>query len=164
MYQYGRYSWLGRIIQENKGDSMEKSLILVKPDGVQRGLTGTILSRLEEMGLKMIAVRMLCADKTLAERHYAIHKDKPFFNDLVNYITSSPIVAAVFEGEGAVDRIRKACGATDPAKSEKGTIRGDFGLDISRNTIHASDSPETGLFEVNTFFGDSGLCQYARID
>jgi len=164
MYQYGRSSWLGRIIQENKGDSMEKSLILVKPDGVQRGLTGTILSRLEELGLKMTAVRMLCADKDLAERHYAIHKDKPFFNDLVNYITSSPIVAAVFEGEGVVDRIRKACGATDPAKSEKGTIRGDFGLDISRNTIHASDSPETGLLEVNTFFGDSGLCQYTRIN
>lgn len=142
---------------------MEKSLILVKPDGVERGLTGAILGRLEELGLKLVAVRMLRADKELAERHYAIHRDKPFFNDLVNYITSSAIVAAVFEGEDAVSRIRKACGATDPAKSEKGTIRGDFGLDIGRNTIHASDSPETATAEIETFFGDGETCEYTRI-
>ncbi|MCK9526802.1 MAG: nucleoside-diphosphate kinase [Dehalococcoidales bacterium] len=142
---------------------MEKSLILVKPDGVERGLTGTILSRLEELGLKLVAIRMLHADKELAERHYAVHRDKPFFNDLVNYITSSPIVAAVFEGEDVVNRIRKACGATDPAKSEKGTIRGDFGLDIGRNTIHASDSPETAAIEVDTFFAGGDICQYTRM-
>lgn len=142
---------------------MEKSLILVKPDGVERGLTGTILGRLEELGLKLVAVRMLHADKELAERHYAIHRDKPFFHDLVNYITSSPIVAAVFEGDDAVSRIRKACGATDPTKSEKGTIRGDFGLDIGRNTIHASDSPKTAAEEVETFFGNYGLCEYTRM-
>ena len=142
---------------------MEKSLILVKPDGVERGLTGTILGRLEELGLKLVAVRMLHADKELAERHYAIHRDKPFFHDLVNYITSSPIVAAVFEGDDAVSRIRKACGATDPTTSEIGTIRGDFGLDIGRNTIHASDSPETAAEEVETFFGNYGLCEYTRM-
>jgi len=143
---------------------MEKSLILVKPDGVERGLTGTIIGRLEELGLKLVAIRMLRADKDLAERHYAIHRERPFFNDLVNYITSSPIVAAVFEGEEAVSRIRKACGATDPAQSEKGTIRGDFGLDIGRNTIHASDSPETAAVEVETFFGNEGTCDYTRIN
>lgn len=142
---------------------MEKSLILVKPDGVERGLTGTIIGRLEEQGLKLVAIRMLRADKELAERHYAIHRERPFFNDLVNYITSSPIVAAVFEGEEAVSRIRKACGATDPAQSEKGTIRGDFGLDIGRNTIHASDSPETAAIEVETFFSNEGTCEYTRI-
>ncbi len=141
---------------------MEKSLILVKPDGVERGLTGTILSRIEAMGLKLVAVSMLNASKELAEKHYAIHRGKPFYNDLLSYITSSPIVAAAFEGEDAVNRIRKACGATDPASAEKGTIRGDFGLDIGRNTIHASDSPETGTEEVENFFGEE-LYQYKRL-
>ena len=142
---------------------MEKSLILVKPDGVQRGLTGTIVSRIEAMGLRLVAIRMLHADKETAERHYAIHQGKPFYNDLVNYITSCPIVAAVFEGDDAVNRIRKACGATDPDKAEKGTIRGDFGLDIGRNTIHASDSPETGVSEVETFFSPESVYTYSRI-
>ncbi len=142
---------------------MEKSLILVKPDGVDRGLTGTILSRLEGLGLKLTAIKMLKVEKELAEKHYAVHRDKPFFNDLVYYITSSPIVAAVFEGSDAVSRIRKACGATDPAQAEKGTIRGDFGLDIGRNTIHASDSPETGSAEVETFFKPEDICDYSRI-
>jgi len=142
---------------------MEKSLILVKPDGVERGLTGAIINRLEALGLKLTAIRMLQADRELAERHYAVHRDKPFFVDLVNYITSSPIVAAVFEGEDVVGRIRKACGATDPAKSEKGTIRGDFGLDIGRNTIHASDSPETAAIEVETFFNAEDMFNYTRL-
>lgn len=142
---------------------MEKSLILVKPDGVERGLTGSIINRLEDLGLKLVAVRMLQADRELAERHYAVHRDKPFFVDLVNYITSSPIVAAVFEGDDAVSRIRKACGATDPAKSEKGTIRGDFGLDIGRNTIHASDAPETAAVEIETFFNTEDIFNYTRL-
>lgn len=131
---------------------MESSLVLVKPDAMQRGLAGTIISRLEGKGLKLAALKMLHMKRALAERHYAIHRDKPFYKDLVDYITSTPIVAAVFEGEGAVELIRKVMGATDPAKAEAGTIRKDFGLDIQRNSTHASDSVENAKREINLFF------------
>jgi nucleoside-diphosphate kinase len=131
---------------------MERSLVLIKPDAMQRGLAGTIIGRLQGEGLKLVALKMLHMDKSLAERHYAIHRDKPFFKDLVDYITSTPIVAAVFEGEGAVERIRKLMGATDPAKAAAGTIRKDFGLDVQSNSTHASDSPENGEKEIAIFF------------
>ncbi|OGO20876.1 MAG: nucleoside-diphosphate kinase [Chloroflexi bacterium RBG_16_50_9] len=131
---------------------MEKSLVLIKPDAMQRGLAGTIIGRLEVKGLKLVALRMLHADRALAERHYAIHKDKPFYEDLVTYITSTPIVAAVFEGEGAVELIRQVMGSTNPAKAEAGTIRSDFGLDIQRNSTHASDSVENAEKEIKLFF------------
>ena len=131
---------------------MEKSLVLIKPDAMERGLATEILSRLEGAGLKLVALRMLHMDKALAERHYAIHRDKPFFKDLVEYIISTPIVTAVFSGEGAVDRIRELMGATDPAKAADGTIRKDFGLDIQRNSTHASDSPENAEKEIEIFF------------
>jgi len=131
---------------------MERSLVLIKPDAMQRGLAGTIIGRLQGEGLKLVALKMLHMDKALAERHYAIHREKPFFKDLVDYITSTPIVAAVFEGEGAVERIRKLMGATDPAKATAGTIRKDFGLDVQRNSTHASDSPENGEKEIAIFF------------
>jgi len=136
---------------------MERSLVLIKPDGMQRGLAGTIISRLEKLGLKLVALKMLHMDKPLAQQHYAIHKDKPFFNNLVAYISSAPIIAAVFEGEGAVERVRKAMGATDPAKSEAGTIRGDFGLDIEHNTIHGSDSIATAEEEIRLFFSEEEI-------
>ena len=139
---------------------MERSLVLIKPDGVQRGLTGTIITHLEERGLKLVALKMLHLDKALARRHYAIHKDKPFFNGLVKYISSAPIVAAVFEGERAVEVIRKIMGATDPAKAEKGTMRGDFGLDIERNTVHGSDSVETAEEEIKLFFSRKEISSY----
>ena len=131
---------------------MERSLVLIKPDAMERGLAGTIIGRLQEKGLKLVALEMLHMDKALAERHYAIHRDKPFYKDLVDYIISTPIVASVFEGEGAVERIRTAMGATDPAKAEPGTIRKDFGLDVQRNATHASDSPENALKEIELFF------------
>jgi nucleoside-diphosphate kinase len=131
---------------------MERSLVLIKPDAMERGLAGAIMSRLQGEGLKLVALRMLQMDKSLAERHYAVHKGKPFFKDLVGYITSTPIVAAAFEGEGAVERIRKAMGATDPAKSAPGTIRKDYGLDVQRNSTHASDSPENAEKEIALFF------------
>ena len=131
---------------------MEKSLVLIKPDAMERGLATEILSRLEGAGLRLVAMRMLHMDRALAERHYAIHRDKPFFKDLVDYIISTPIVAAVFSGEGAVDRIRELMGATDPAKAADGTIRKDFGLDIQRNSTHASDSPENAEKELEIFF------------
>ncbi|MFH1652299.1 MAG: nucleoside-diphosphate kinase [Chloroflexota bacterium] len=133
---------------------MERSLVLVKPDAVARGLSGSILGRLEEKGLKLVALRMLHMDRALAERHYAVHREKPFFGSLVKYITSGPIVAAVFEGEGAVARIRELMGATDPAKSAPGTIRADFGLSLEQNATHASDSVETARQEVSLFFTD----------
>ncbi len=131
---------------------MERSLVLIKPDAMQRGLAGTIIACLEKQGLKLVAIKMLHLDKALAERHYAIHAGKHFFNDLVNYISSAPIIATVFEGEKAVEVIRKTMGATDPAKAEAGTVRGDFGLDIGRNSVHGSDSIETAEEEIRLFF------------
>jgi len=141
---------------------MERSLVLIKPDAMQRGLAGTIITRLEKQGLKLVAIRMLHLDKALAQRHYAIHKDKPFFNGLVDYIISTPIVAAVFEGEGAIAVIRKTMGATDPAKAEAGTIRGDFGVDIERNSIHGSDSAETAEKEIKLFFSEDEIFNYRQ--
>ena len=139
---------------------MERSLVLIKPDAMQRGLAGTIITRLEKQGLKLVTIRMLHLDKTLARRHYAIHKDKPFFNSLVDYISSTPIVAAVFEGKGAIAVIRKTMGATDPAKAEAGTIRGDFGIDIERNSVHGSDSAETAEKEIKLFFSEDEIFNY----
>jgi len=139
---------------------MERSLVLIKPDAMQAGLGGAIIGRLEKLGLKMVALKMLHMDKALAEKHYAAHRDKPFFASLVNYITSAPIIAAVFEGEGAVARIRKAMGATDPAKAEPGTIRADFGSSIERNAIHGSDSVETAEKEIKLFFAEDEI--YSR--
>ena len=139
---------------------MERSLVLIKPDAMHRRLAGTIISRLEKQGLKLVALKMLHLDRALAERHYAIHKDKPFFADLVNYISSAPIIALVFEGKKAVEVIRKTMGATDPAQAEAGTIRGDFGLDIGRNTVHGSDSVETAEEEIRLFFAKDEMFSY----
>jgi len=139
---------------------MERSLVLIKPDAMQRRLAGTIISRLESQGIKLVAIKMLHMDKALAERHYAIHADKPFFKDLVNYITSTPIIAAVFEAEGAVEKIRGIMGATEPAKAEPGTIRKDFGLDIQQNSIHGSDSIETSEKEIKLFFDEDEIFDY----
>ena len=136
---------------------MERSLVLVKPDAMERGLAGEIIGRIQGAGLKLTALRMLHMDKALAERHYAIHKEKPFFKELVEYIISSPIVAAVFEGEGAIERIRKLMGATDPAKAQAGTIRKDYGLDVQRNSTHASDSPENAEKEIAIFFNEEEI-------
>lgn len=136
---------------------MERSLVLIKPDAMERGLAGVIIGRLQGEGLKLTALRLLQMDRALAERHYAIHKDKPFFKELVDYIISTPIVAAVFEGRGAVERIRKIMGATDPARAAAGTIRKDFGLDVQRNSTHASDSPENAEKEIGIFFREDEI-------
>lgn len=136
---------------------MERSLVLVKPDAMERELAGAIIGRLQGAGLKLIGLKMLHLDDALAGKHYAIHKEKPFFKDLVAYITSTPIVAAAFEGDDAIARIRKLMGATDPAKADAGTIRKDYGLDIQRNATHASDSPENGLIEIANFFKEDEL-------
>jgi nucleoside-diphosphate kinase len=139
---------------------MEKSLVLIKPDAMKRRLGGTIIGRLEQKGLKVVGLKMLHMDEALASRHYAIHADKPFFKDLIKYITSTPIIAIVFEGEGAVEVIRKTMGATNPAKAEPGTIRRDFGLDIQQNAVHGSDSLETAEKEIKLFFKDSEIFKY----
>ncbi|MFC1983207.1 nucleoside-diphosphate kinase [Chloroflexota bacterium] len=136
---------------------MERSLVLVKPDAVHAGLGGAIISRLEGQGLRVLALKMLHVSRDLAGRHYAVHKEKPFFESLVNYITSAPIIAIVFEGERAVERIRKIMGATDPAKAEPGTIRADFGVSIERNAVHGSDSVENAEKEIRLFFSEDEI-------
>lgn len=136
---------------------MERSLVLIKPDAVQRGLASTIMARLEGLGLRIVALKMLHLDKALAERHYDVHQDKPFFKNLVGYISSAPIIAVVFEGEKAVEVARNAMGTTDPARAEAGTIRGDFGLDIERNTVHGSDSAENAEKEIKLFFAENEI-------
>jgi nucleoside-diphosphate kinase len=136
---------------------MERSLVLIKPDAMRRGLAGTIINRLESQGLKLAAIRMLHLDKELAERHYAIHREKPFFEGLVRYITSAPIIASVFKGENAIEAIRKIMGPTDPAKASAGTIRGDFGVDIEQNSVHGSDSPQNAEQEIKLFFREDEI-------
>lgn len=131
---------------------MERSLVLIKPDAMKRGLAGVIISRLEKRGLKIVAMKMLQMDKALAQRHYAVHKDKAFFNDLVEFIISTPIIAIVFEGDKAIEAIRQSIGTTDPVKASPGSIRGDFGLDIQQNLVHGSDSTETADSEISLFF------------
>ena len=132
----------------------QRTLVLVKPDGVKKGLTGEIISRLEKKGLKIAAMRMLQMDKALARKHYAVHDGKPFFAGLVDFITSGPIVAVVVEGEKSVEVVRKLMGETDPVKAAPGTIRGDYGLDIGENLIHGSDSEENAQVEIALFSPD----------
>jgi nucleoside-diphosphate kinase len=141
---------------------MERSLVLIKPDAIQRRLAGVIISRLERKGLKIVAMKMLHMDKNLAQRHYAIHKGKAFFDNLVNFITSTPIIAIVFQGKHAVEIIRQMMGETDPTKAHSGTIRGDYGIDIGHNLIHGSDSLENALKEIELFFSAEETFDYNR--
>jgi len=136
---------------------MERSLVLIKPDAMKKGFGGAIIGRLQEKGLKLLALRMLQMDRELAGKHYAVHADKPFYGELIDFITSTPIIAAVFEADGAVSKIRDIMGGTDPAKAKAGTIRRDFGQDIQRNATHASDSPETAEKEIRLFFRDDEI-------
>lgn len=141
---------------------MERSLVLIKPDAIQRALAGQIISRLERKGLKIVAMKMLHMDKALARRHYAIHEGKVFFDDLVGFITSSPLIAIVFQGENAVQIVRQMMGETDPAKASSGTIRGDFGIDIGHNLVHGSDSLQNAWKEIDLFFSAEEIFDYDR--
>ncbi len=141
---------------------MERTLVLIKPDAMQRALAGEILSRLERRGLRIVALRLFQMDEELARRHYAEHEGKPFYEGLVSHITACPIIAAVFEGTNAVETVRKTMGATDPAAGEPGTIRGDLGLEIGRNLIHGSDSLESAKREIALFFREGDLHSYSR--
>ena len=141
---------------------MQQTLVLLKPDALERGLVGEIVSRLEGRGLKIVAMKMIWVDKALAKCHYAVHEGKPFFEGLVEFITSSPIIAAIFEGEDAVAVVRSAMGETDPARAAPGTIRGDLAQDIGRNLVHGSDSEETAEEEIKLFFSQKEIFNYSK--
>ena len=140
----------------------ERTLVLVKPDGVQRQLVGRVLQRYEDRGLKLVGLKLVQVDRALAEAHYAVHRERPFFAGLVEFITSSPLVAAVFEGPNAIAVVRAINGATRPEEATPGTIRGDFALETAQNLVHASDSAETAAAEVALWFREAELQAYER--
>jgi nucleoside-diphosphate kinase len=142
----------------------ERTFTMIKPDAVQRGFIGEILSRFEKKGIKIVAMKLVAVDRKLAEKHYGVHKGKPFFEPTVQYITSSPVVAIVLEGINVIEMVRAMTGATDPQKAAMGTIRGDYGQFIGRNIIHASDGKETAQFEINLWFTPEEIASYQRID
>ncbi|MGC8496413.1 MAG: nucleoside-diphosphate kinase [Thermoplasmata archaeon] len=142
----------------------KQTLILLKPDAVQRSLIGEIIRRIEKKGLKIVALKMLAVSPALAEKLYEVHKDKKFYTDLMLYITSGPIVAMVVEGEQVVEVVRLLIGSTDGAKASPGTIRGDFALNIQKNVIHASDSEERAKFEISIFFNSAEILNYKKSD
>ena len=141
---------------------MERSLVLVKPDGVQRGLVGEVISRLERRGLRLVGAKFVAVNRELAEAHYAEHKGKPFYDGLITYITSSPVMAMAWEGPNAVAAIRQTMGATKPTEAAPGTIRHDYALQVGRNLTHASDKPETGEREVGLWFTKNELVDWQR--
>ncbi|MFD1515590.1 nucleoside-diphosphate kinase [Halomarina rubra] len=143
----------------------ERTFLMVKPDGVQRGIAGDVVSRLEERGLKLVGAKFMQISQDLAEQHYAEHEDKPFFEGLTDFITSGPVLAMVWEGQDAVAQGRRMMGATDPLDAAPGTIRGDYGLDLGRNVIHGSDTEEgSAEREIDLFFDDDELVDYERVD
>lgn len=141
---------------------MEQSLVLVKPDGVQRGLIGEVIARLERRGLRLVGAKFMWVNHELAELHYAIHKGKPFYDPLIKYITSSPVMAMVWEGPDAITAIRQTMGATRPTEAAPGSVRHDFALEVGRNLTHASDSPENGAQEIQLWFNPDELVVWER--
>ncbi|MFG6099929.1 nucleoside-diphosphate kinase [Leptolyngbyaceae cyanobacterium CCMR0082] len=139
---------------------MERTFIMIKPDGVQRGLVGDIISRFETKGFTLVGMKFMAVSRELAEKHYGVHKERPFFGSLVEFITSSPVVAMVWEGEGVVGSARTLIGATNPISSAPGTIRGDYGVTIGRNIIHGSDAIETAQTEIALWFSDEELANW----
>ena len=143
---------------------IERSFVMMKPDAVSRRLMGQVLSRFEAKGLKIVAMKLRQIDEDLAKEHYGEHSEKPFFNGLVEYITSAPALTMVIEGDDAISVIRKMVGATNPKEADLGTIRGDFGMDTGRNIIHASDAPESAKREIALFFDEDEICDYSMSD
>ncbi len=141
---------------------MERTFIIIKPDAVQRGLIGEIIKRFEQRGLRIIGMKFIHMSEALAKKHYAVHAERPFFNALVSYITSAPVVVIALEGTNAVAAARATIGATKPHEAGAGTIRGDFGLEIGRNLVHGSDSVENGVLEVANFFSEDELVSWNR--
>ena len=142
----------------------EKTFIAIKPDGVQRGFISEIIGRFERKGFKLVALKQLIPSRELAQKHYGVHKERPFFNDLVDFISSGPVVAMVWEGEGVISSARKMIGATKPLEAEPGTIRGDLAINIGRNIIHGSDGPDTASFEINLWFNNEEICDWNPSD
>ena len=142
----------------------ERTFVMIKPNAVQRGLVGNIISRFERKGIKLVAIKLVSVSRELAEKHYVIHKGKSFFEPTVKYITSSPVIALVLEGNNAIEMVRAMMGETDPQKAKMGTIRGDFGQTIGKNIIHGSDGKDTAKFEINLWFKPEEIANYARID
>ncbi len=142
----------------------QRSFVMLKPDAVKRRLTGEVLGRFEKRGLKIMAAKMMIIDRTLAEKHYGEHSEKPFFKDLVEYITSGPVLATVIEGEECISLIRRMVGATNPQEADLGTIRGDYAIDTGRNIIHASDSDVSAAREISLFFEETEICEYTLPD
>ncbi|RWZ60266.1 nucleoside-diphosphate kinase [Halobacillus fulvus] len=141
---------------------MEKTFLMVKPDGVQRNLVGEIVSRFEKKGFKLAGAKLMNIPSSLAEQHYGEHKEKPFFGELVGFITSGPVFAMVWEGEEVITTARQMMGATKPSDASPGTIRGDFGVIVGKNVIHGSDSPESAQREINLFFNKEELVDYQK--
>jgi len=142
----------------------ERTFIAIKPDGVQRGLISEIIGRFERKGFKLVGLKQLIPSKELAQKHYGVHKDRPFFGDLVDFISSGPVIAMVWEGEGVILNARKLIGATKPLEAEPGTIRGDLAINIGRNIIHGSDGSETAAFEIKLWFEDSEINEWETSD
>ncbi|UCB57939.1 MAG: nucleoside-diphosphate kinase [Thermoplasmatales archaeon] len=142
----------------------QRTFVMVKPDGVQRGLIGDIINRFEKKGLKIVAMKMVSVNKELAEKHYGLHKGKPFFDPTVKYITSSPVVAMILEGYNAIDLVRTMMGKTNPIDAASGSIRGDFGQFIGRNIVHGSDGTDTAEMEINLWFKPEEISNYIKID
>ena len=142
---------------------LERTFVFIKPDGVQRGLAGEIITRFERRGLRLVGMKLIHASKELVEEHYGEHVGKSFFEPTVNYVTSGPVVAMVWEGkEGTIDMVRNTIGATSPAKADPGTIRGDLGIEVGRNLVHGSDSPESAAREINLWWDESEIVSWAR--
>ncbi len=141
---------------------MERTFVAIKPDGIQRGLVGEVISRLERRGLKLVAIRLMIVDEDLAKRHYAEHVERPFFPSLVDFITSGPIVAMIWESDNAVALARQTIGSTNPAEATPGTIRADLGIDTGRNIVHGSDSPVSAEREIGLFFEPDHALEYSR--
>jgi len=144
--------------------TLERTFVAIKPDGVQRGLIAEIIGRFETKGFKLVGLKQLTPSQELAEKHYGVHKDRPFFSGLVDFITSGPVVAMVWEGEGVIASARKLIGATKPLDAEPGTIRGDLAVNIGRNVIHGSDGVDTASFEINLWFQDEELVEWIPSD
>jgi len=144
--------------------TVERTFVAIKPDGVQRGLIGEILNRFERKGFKLIALKQIIPSRTLAEKHYGVHRDRPFFEGLVAFITSGPVVAMAWEGDGVIQSARKLIGATKPLDAEPGTIRGDLAVNIGRNVIHGSDALETAKFEIGLWFELSEINEWEPSD
>ena len=141
---------------------MERTLVIIKPDAVQRGLIGEIVARFERRGLRIVALKLIHIDEALARRHYAVHEGKSFYEPLVRYITSSPVAVMVLEGNKAIEIVRRTMGATNPVEATPGTIRADLGLEIGRNLVHGSDGAETAAFEIPLFFTEAEILSYER--